>query len=235
MTSQSLRRTLILIGGVFVSAVPIHADVIVQDASVAGDHYVYTLDFDDLATNTKFEDDKYGKTSVRVIDDQVNGVRAVAAWGGNAANLQSEIIYKFDFTQSQYRPTAVSFTDSVSLLASNNPNKDDDLTVTISYSTDGSTWMDLRIVESEPNFLLSQDTTTVSLSSPNAVYYKVHIAPNGGDGDGIISHDSANQWNRQKSDESIDPFTADFTLAIPEPGSLMLSVAGLGLMVFRRR
>ncbi len=194
-----------LIGGGY-----LNADVTVQNSDVIDSHYTYQLGFEELGSPDAFAKDRNYSRNVRVIQEIRNGketgIRAIALWP-NMENKTAEICFRFDFSQSDYRPTKMSVRDNFSLATN------DSVDVDVEYSTDGRSWKPIRSTKTPSTYHLDLEENSVSLNEPSEVFYRITFTVSPDDTDGVVTHDDGNQWNRTKANWGDRDFKVDFELA----------------------
>lgn len=224
-------------------AIPVQAALTISNTDISGGQYTYSLSYADMAT-TKFTDDVFSRSTFGATPS-VNTTIAGTGSGErhfvgpvttiNDTNFKSaSFTYKFDFSTTSFRPTALSLRDGVYLFSGNGVTAG---SVTTEYSLDNVNWTPIRTVSTLDGS--SSGVTSISLSSmPDTVYYRVNFtATSGSFGFGS----NAAQWARSASTTSPNPFVADFTVtsSIPEPStyallSAMAALTATGFMLRRR-
>lgn len=222
MPKNSMCSTLLIAAAAFVAMPLAHGALTISNDSIVSSHYIYSLNFADLQNATKFDNDIFSKTNVSVFQegsgtDQRNFIRA------EVGKTYAELVYKFDFTTTNYRPTELALSDFILVNTATGT-----LVGKSEYSVDGSNWATIRTKTSTGKAETSGfGTTSITLSSPDVVYYRVTFSIT----DATLAINGA-QWNRLGSGSGTW-FTANFTVTeatpIPEPSTLVL-LAGVGVL-----
>jgi hypothetical protein len=216
------------------AALPAYGALMINNADITagGTEYKYDLSFAEL-TSTNFNNDVFTKSNVEVVaaGSGTSERRFVRTVSGQTS---AEFVYKFDFTNTDYRPTSLDLTDVLFVFGVNAADGQT-LTGTTAYSLDGTTYNQIRTLSSSktsnpqnPNS--GPGVTTIALpTQPGVVYYKF----TGSVSSGTFPQDAVH-WNRMGPSDATR-FIADFTVAaVPEPSAAALML-GAGALFLRRR
>lgn len=222
---------LISLAAILAAVPPAQSALVINNSDIAANHYVYTLNYVDTSSSTKFNDDVFSQDQIGVVQEGGGTHFLLPAQNFNFRSTSS-FTYQFDFSATDYRPTSLSLTENMTAFASTDPSA----TITSSYSiNNGSTWTVLNSVTSTGSQTGAYGgTSIIDLSGqPASVLFKVDFVANTAG----FGWTNAVQWNRLSSDNN-NAFNADFTVAVvPEPSSAGLAAAGVLflLMLYRRR
>ena len=212
------------------------ATLVITDAQIVGNHYTYDLTFGETANNAVLNADALSVTRLTCCVDTWNPTELHEIIAYKTNSTSAGVLYKFDFSQTTYRPTALSLREKFNLF---NNIHGHDLTLAWSgWSTDATTWTTITSFTTPQNTPHGGGTVTnyqtVIPGMPEVVYYQMSMTTQTGDADGVLTEDH-NQWNRISA-TSTDYFLADFTMAeVPEPLTLLGLTLGVGAVALRLR
>ena len=209
------------------------AGLIITDADITAGHYVYDLTFAEMADGAVFDADVWIQSNLGVYAEPTSwgGARYVRAETGC---FTAGFTYLFDFSNTTYRPVHMDLRESLSMF--NNQDSNEDTVITTAWSTDGTNYNTIEVLESpqRPTVGISQtgSANTALPDLPAIVYYRVTMVNSDANGFSFVQ----NQWNRQGPPSgNADHFRVDFTTTqVPEPTTLSLIAFG-GLVLLRRR
>lgn len=206
------------------------AALVISDGDISGGHYIYDLTYAEMNTSAVFNNDVFSQVRMEVVQEGAGNPNYLSpVRNDNSGYTTAEFVYKFDFSTTSYRPTAVAVYD---ILTAVWPDGGPHETLTTAYSLDGTNYTTIRTLSTVGatsfEFLNSNGTTNVDLSSaPDVFYYKTTFVAN--DLSFGFGWNGA-QWNRMLSD--FTPFSTDFTVtAVPEPAPIALLVMGGSLVL----
>jgi len=198
-----------------------NAALVIHNSDIVGDHYVYDLPYEDIGWGI-LNNDASSSTGIGYWNDGNDSVRYFYAYGEGTAT----VVFTYDFSTTDYRPTAVSFRDIIQNLGG-----DSSVQGLSQWSTDGTTWHDLTSIAGANSGVGATYNITFDTGSPDVVYYRVTLSSDSGFGDS-----AAVQWGRQAPGQTWG-YKADFTVTeVPEPAALgLLGLGSLLLAGHRRR
>ena len=212
------------------------AELMIADGDITGGHYAYDLTFAETGDDTVLLADATSVTRLTCyVDNWTPGTTRHEIIADYTNDTSAGLTYVFDFSQTNYRPTAMFLREKFTLF--NNIHGHDLTRAWSRWSSDAVNWATIT------DFSTPQDTTyggsklteysTTFQDMPAVVSYTMSMTTLAGDLDGKLTADH-NQWNRIDSTNT-DAFLVDFTLTeIPEPATLSLLAIG-GLALIRRR
>ncbi|CAN5780231.1 hypothetical protein BH09VER1_BH09VER1_17660 [soil metagenome] len=183
------------------------AYLLINSNDISGTAYTYGLNFTDMTTPAKFYNDisTYSDVAIRQVGTGTAQVNSLQAQAGVTTGTAQ---YKFDFSNSKYRPNSMTITDSIKDVYSSTASS----TITTAYSLDGTTWTNIRSVTTVGHTTDQSSagtTAPISLSTlPATVYYRVTFQANTG-----AFLDGANQWNPQTASGGNAPFQVAFQVS----------------------
>ena len=230
--------TLIVMMAMAGFVMPLQAALIINNGDIVSNHYVYSLTYDDMSTTMsplKFENDAWSLANFSTINEGTAGARFVQATAGETT---AELIYKFDFSATQYRPTAVSVRDIFLMWNFG----EEGATATSAWSLDNVTYNEISTgvtygTDHVSKPLSMGGTDVIPLSQPSVFYYKFTVAVNQYDVDGVFTGPwNLVHWNREDSGQTYY-FNTDFTVTpIPEPSVFaLIGLGATGLCCFRKK
>ena len=212
-----------------------NAALIITDADIAAGHYIYDLTYAEMVDGTVFDTDVYAQSNVSVYAEP-------SSWGG-ARYVRAErgystagFTYLFDFSNTAYRPVHMDLRDSLSMFNNEDPNED--TVITTAWSTDGTNYSTIQVLESpeRPTLGIGQTGSAgiAFTDLPATVYYRVTMVNSDSNGFSNVQ----NQWNRQSPPSgNANRFRVNFaTKHVPEPTTVsLLALGALGLLRRRRK
>jgi hypothetical protein len=210
------------------------AALVIIDANIVANHYVYDLTFNDTATNAVLQSDTSSLTRLTCYVDNWNPTTLHEVMANYTNSSSAGLGFTFDFSQTGYRPVAMSLRETFTLF--NNIHGHDLTRAWSRWSTDNSSWTTITDFSTPQTGYGGGTLTNYSTpiaGKPGVVYYSMSMTTQPGDGDGILTADH-NQWNRIDSSNA-GCYRVDFTLVeIPEPATMSLLLLGGVAMVCRR-
>lgn len=208
--------------------------LVVQDSDIADGHFTYDLTYDEMPATTENPTTVAAfaeplESTNNLLFEQTGDIRFLDA--NNVSGTESDpatagFTFKFNFSESGYRPTQLDLRDVIKLFPTN-----ENAQATVEYSVDGDSWTLLRSQVTGDEQDAVQEYS-IPLSQVDAVWYRVTFTALGDDNYDLRRPN--NQWNRIDSNDPY--FLADFAVTpIPEPGSFVLFGMGVLIVLTRQR
>jgi hypothetical protein len=212
--SRVVRRWIRAIASVCVACLVLafpaaQASLVISNSDIAGGHYIYDLTYEEMVAGPAvFTGDVFFTTNItwfgsiiRTFDSQHEG----------GVYMYAEIVYRFDFTGTDYVPTNMIVRDDLTLFNNHDPNENS--LSTTAWSTNGVDYFTLHQLTSPvpPDVATSLvESASVALpSAPGVVYYRAAFT----NFESGFSEDQT-QWNRLDfpSDDATRCFRVDFAV-----------------------
>lgn len=149
------------------------------------------------------------------------------AFGGVTS---AQFILGYDFSTSNYQPTAVTVLDKFLIFENDNPNVS--VTLTSDWSVDGVTWINIKTLSTTGigGQVFDYSSNNVSLPGDVASFFYRYTAT-ATEGSFLTN---ALQWGRTELGQTM--FAADFTVvAVPEPSTIFMALCGIASIALLRR